>query len=700
MTTNSSNKIHNQLNPYFRTRQNPNWKALIESIGDLDEETATLIQEVRKQFFIQTAERPYIDRLAANLRVQRPRLVGMDDETFRRYIPIMAYQPKQVKLIMDKLLDVFFFREATTAFTQSQASEPFNLEDGWELTYTTDGVNEENIRFLSQDFTSITEAKAEEIAASINRQAKFSFAVVFDDRILKNKYIRVFTNTVGSKGSIEVFGGRSNIALQFNGTIAGAGSGLDTQWSVTKVGDTTTFQHVGGVSPNLNLIQRGDVAVIDLQGNSGSFEIVDVDLSSSSFSFLNLFAVPGTYDHAILSNSYVRFIRPTKSIVWNKANRALVWEVSPGEAIIEMPATPPVVRRSLKGSAHLNGLVGQMTDRPNNASITLADATEWPSAGMFVMAPKESIDMHILTPSLDTTISTDISGRYDVYERKYTYTGKLGNSLTGITPELPRKSEVVELPITSISRTSSIATAVTATPHNLVVGQGVRIIDVVDSTFNLSKEVLEVLSTTSFTYISPGADGSSSNGYVRSEFVGLSVEGSSIYLTSAKINTGVLGPYLWDESAAFVLSSYTSKTVTDIRAGNIVLNLQIEEPNNIPSDQGFLIFDYGLETQEGPVRYLYKASESVIALDPSYVFKFDHTPGSAITAIRRKGGHVLSGLGTEYPFYVSDPAAARLILQDLILSVKSVGVFLRFIIRFPTLFYGTLDTYQSGVDPG
>jgi hypothetical protein len=393
-------------------------------------------------------------------------------------------------------------------------------------------------------------------------------------------------------------------------------------------------------------------------------------------------------------------MRPQKSIVWNRPNRASVWEVSPGEIVVEMPATPPVVRRELKGSAHLNGLVSVMAGRPSDTSLTISDASDWPTSGMIVLEPVNSIESHILTPSLDINNITEIKGRFDVVGARYTYTSKVGNSLIGLSPGLPRASEISEIAITSISRNSDVTTANTAGAHKLVLGQSIRILDMIDSTFNGTFVITNIATSNTFSYTNPGINASTSSGYVRAEFIGLANSGSKVYLTSAKVNTGILGPYLWDSSSSFVISSYTGKNVTDIKAGNIVLNLEIQIPNNIPSTQGFLIFDYGLETQEGPVRYLYKASDSTIALDPSYVFKFNHTPGSSITAIRRKGAHILSGLGTEYSFYVSDPSAARPILQELITNIKSVGVFLRYIIRFPEQFYSTIDVYNSGVDPG
>ena len=699
MSSNSSDKIHKNLNPYFKSKTNPNWKALVEAIGESDNDTAELIQEVRKQFFIQTSSRPYIDRLAANIRVSRPPIVGMDDVTFRKYIPVFAYQPKQVKLVIDKMLDIFFFKEATTAFAATIAPAPYRLEDKWELSYLVDGSFLETIIFNQEDFTDINNAQVEEVVAAINRQAQFSFAIVFDDRIQKRKFVRIFTETIGSKGSVEIKGGRADIALQFLGIIENSGSTANTQWLISKIGDTITFQWTGGGSPNLNLIQSGDMVILDIPDNSGTFEIISVNLASNSFSFVNLFAVPGSFDHAILSNSFVRFLRLNKSIVWNRPNRATVWEVSPGEIVVEIPATPPVVRRELRGSAHINGMVELMTARPSDTSITIENASDWPTAGVIVFEPLESVDSHILTGLEDSNTFTEQQSRFEI-SRKHTYSGKLGNTLVGLVPELPRRAEIVENPSVGASRTANEASVITATPHKLVVGQIIKAADFSDASFDGTYEVAAIISPSIFKYFNIGPNTSASAGYVRSEFIGLSDAGSKIHLTTAQVNTGILGPYLWDAAASFILSSFTGKIVTDIKAGNIVLNLQIQTPNNIPDTQGFIIFDYGLETQEGPVRYLYKASDATIALDPSYVFKFDHSPTSSITAIRRRGAHVLSGLGIEYPFYVSDPSAARIVFQDLIKEVKSVGVFLRYIVRYPTNYYSTIDLYQSGIDPG
>ena len=60
----------------------------------------------------------------------------------------------------------------------------------------------------------------------------------------------------------------------------------------------------------------------------------------------------------------------------------------------------------------------------------------------------------------------------------------------------------------------------------------------------------------------------------------------------------------------------------------------------------------------------------------------------------------MSGIGSEYALYITDPSAVRPVLLELIQKVKSAGIFLNFIVRYPEQFYATLDVYNIGIDPG
>jgi len=392
-----SDKIHEQMPKFYNTKVNPNWKAVIDAIGEGDQDLSTLLEEVRKQLFIKTASRPYIDRLGTNFNVSRPRFVGMDDPTFRTYIPVLAYQPKQVKLIIDSLLDIFFFRESTTAFQQSSLADPFALVDGWKLQYLVDGIHEERIEFNTADFSDITMASAVEVAGVINRTAEHSFAIVFDDRITRKQFIRIFSSTVGSKGSVEITAGRSNEAFRFIGFNEDAGSGLDTEWTVTKIGDEVTFTHTGGITPNLSSVQVGDVAIIEIPGNEGSFVVENVSIGDGSFRVTNLFGTVGVFDHSLLPDTFVRFMAIEKIVVWKNDSRAVAWEVKPGEIVVEMPATPPVVKRALIGSAHLNGTISTTVDRIDDTTLEIDDFDDWPINGAkFILQPIDEIQQHIL----------------------------------------------------------------------------------------------------------------------------------------------------------------------------------------------------------------------------------------------------------------------------------------------------------------
>lgn len=817
-------RIHDQMPKFFKTRVNRNWKALIEAIGESDQDLQALIESVRDQFFIKTASRPYIDRLGSNFKISRPKFIGMDDDTFRRYIPVLAYQPKQVKLVLDLLLDIFFFKESTTAFVQAGQAEPYTLKDGWELSYTIDGIEEENIKFELDDFVDISNASAEEIASIINRKANNSFAVVFDDRVQKEKFVRIFSSTVGSKGSVQVTGGRADLSLQFNGFNSEAGSGPSTVWQITKVGDTTTFKHIGGASPRLDRIQVGDTAIIDIPGNEGSFVITNIDLGESEFSFVNLFSTPSTHDHSSAPDTSVRFITPEKVVVFTKDSRAVVWEVSPGEILVEMPASPPVVKRRLEGSAHINGTVSRVVNRNSSTSIDLDDASDWPlNGGKFVIQQKRELQYRILTEDEDFTSSYMSDTRFDK-SQAFTYTAKVGNTINGISPDVPELAAIYESSIVTASRDSShLVTVTTSTDHGYSTGELVRIqntesplattgiridvsasdtvsdiasklatrlstetdfgasslVDVVtvtnaangvsddsadvdsgasilvtqqgnavqpeiteitvptaasldvagsgkrfeissannvtryhvwfkvidgvntqtnpglDDSVNGTFKITSVPSTTTFTYISSGEEGTAINGLARAERINMANSGSLAYLTTSQIDTGILGPYLWDESASFVLSSFTTKIQEKVNAGSGIKTLAIDPVNNIPNEEGFIIFGFGTESQEGPVRYLFKPSDGTLQMNPAYTFESDHEIGESITVIRRRGAHTISSTGNEYAPYITDPSVARETLQELLRQTKSVGIFINFLVRFPEQLYSTLDVYRS-----
>lgn len=753
-------RIFDLLPKYFNARQDENWSSLITAIGSEDDRLAKLAEEVRKQFFVKTASRPYIDRLAANSNLQRPRFVGMSDTDFRRFIPILSYQPKQVKRIIDEMLDLFFLKDATTAFLSTELYEPFVLKDSWSLDIKVDNLNQEHIVFRSSDFTDISNASADEIASAYNRQAKYSFAISFYDSVTKHTYIRIFTNTIGAQGSMVVLGGLANIGLEPNGFLYDLGTGINTQWVVTKIGNAVTFTYNAGQEAGVESLLPGDIFFCDLPGNQGSFEIIDVDINARNFTFTNLLGTAGTITQT--SSKQTKWLRPVYITSFGVRRRALAWETTTGVTSIEMPATPSIVYREEKGGFHINGQFGIVTEINSPTSLTVDDSFDMPSSGMFIIEPIQAITARLKGGLAEKIAVTNSNGRVISNFTRYSYSGITGNTLTGISPELPATTALDEQTISSLSRTGGIITALVAndfnvgdtvfidgstgipilsttgtltagsatitgigattgvSPGQLVYGVGIpsgsKVLYLINATtvtisnsatttgsasITFSEDVngpFEILSRsgTQFTVEQLGTNGTASvAGRVSKEQLLLAPDNFKIIVTTSLSSdvTKIKGPYVWDLNAPFTLSADTTTSTTEIVAGKTYKLLTVGS-NNIPDGPGYIVINYGQNNQEGPIRYLYKAAEDILAIDTSYTFQKFHDAGSSIVAVSKLGAHIPTGLGREYSPYVTNPPDARILLQDLIKSVASAGIFIDFIIRYPNQLYGTINVYD------
>jgi len=756
-----TDRIFDLLPKYFNARADENWSSIISAIGSEDQRLAQLAEEVRKQFFVKTSSRPYLDRLAANNNLQRPKFVGMSDTDFRRFVPILSYQPKQVKRIIDEMLDLFFFKDATTAFLSTGLFEPFVLKDGWDLEITVDSINQEHIVFLAGDFTNIGAATANEVVAAYNRQAKFSYAIAYYDSTTKHTYIRIFSNTIGAQGSMTINGGLANISLEPNGFLSELGLGSNTQWVVTKVGNTVTFTYNAGVQPGVESLLPGDIFFCDLPGNEGSFVITNVDIRLKSFTFENLLATTGTFTQS--TSTQAKWMRPVHVTSFAVRRRALVWETTVGAATIEMPATPPIVNREIKGGMHVNGEFGIVTDINSLTSLTVGTADGFPTEGYFIIEPVEAITARLEGGPGEIITTVTSNGRVISDFQRYHYTGISGNTLTGITPNLPPTTALDEVTISSLSKSANIITA-TATndfsagdtifitgssgipiltttgntstgstilnavgdvsgvsPGQLILGTGIptgtTVLHVLDSvTVEMTNPAtapgtgvslvfsentngafqLTTANSSQFTIYQVGTSGTASVGGIASkEQLLLAPNNFKIIITTSISSdiTKIKGPYVWQLNAPFTLSADTSTTTTDIVAGK-TYKLLVLGSNNIPDGPGYIVIDYGQNNQEGPIKYLYKAADNIIALDTSYAFQQFHSPGADVVAVSKLGPHIPTGDGNEYPPYVTNPPDARKLLQDLIVSVASAGIFIDFIIRFPTQLYGTINVYD------
>ena len=629
------------------------------------------------------------------------------------------------------------------------------------MNLTVDEINQERIVFNINDFTDIAAATANEIVAAYNRQAKYSYAIPYYDSNTKQTYIRIFTNTIGAQGSISVSGGLANIGLEFNGFLHNLGTGSNTQWIVTKVGNTVTFTYNAGTVPGIEALLPGDIFLCDLAGNKGSFIINNVDIRLKSFQFENLLATTGTFSQT--TSKQIKWMRPVKVTSFALRRRALVWETTPGAVSIEMPATPSIVNRDIKGGMHINGKIGVVTAVNSSSSLTLRDTTDLPTEGYFLIEPITAVTSKLKGDLSETVVTTTSNGRVVSDFIRYHYTNISGNTLTGITPDLPSITSLNEVTISSLSRTSNLLTAIVSnnftagdlifikgssgvpvvgftgsivlgsttittgspitqiSPGQIILGTGIPVDTTVVSVINPTTVIMSKAATatapsatiffnentngpfqvvsatpTQFTVNQIGTDGAvSTAGVVSKEEPMLATDNFKVIITTSISSdiTKIKGPYIWQLNTPFTLSADTSTTVSNIVAGKNYKLLTLNT-NNIPDGPGYIVLDYGKNNQEGPIRYLYKAAENILAIETSYTFQQFHDANASVVAVRKLGPHTPTGSGNEYPPYLTNPPDARKLLQELINSVTSAGIFIDYVIRYPVQLYGTINVYD------
>jgi hypothetical protein len=144
-----------------------------------------------------------------------------------------------------------------------------------------------------------------------------------------------------------------------------------------------------------------------------------------------------------------------------------------------------------------------------------------------------------------------------------------------------------------------------------------------------------------------------------------------------------LGPYIYDPTAAGVLTELSTTTTTLIEAGQPYRALGTVNSLAFTDATGYLMFDFGTADQEGPVRYVGRSGDKLLLLDPAYVFQLTHAVGADVTMLSKRAPIVLSGLGTEYPAYLTAIAPGRLYCQDLIDQLVATGLTVIVTVLYP-----------------
>lgn len=613
-------------------------QALAKGDGFIDYE----VEAVRDNLLVMSAVGKYLDRLAGQYGVVRGQGTGVQDSDFRKLVPLVGMSPKQITNILNKVIDVVYGPFASHANVTCSLPQPYNLQNGWTLIVRVDG-SEQIIKFQSADFASIASATAEEVANTITQRTdgKVIGQVITNVRT-GDKYVNIRTATVGTQGFVQVIGGEAQSKMKFpliKPTILSTAT-----WDVVRVGgtDEMEFQFVSGTSPAMKNagVQSGDYVTIRPDSgfntaNTGSFEITYAD--NNVFRVKNPTGMPESGVTNLHPDDLTFFQARTANILLS-SRPATVIETAPSELTVILPVTSPLVKRTLKGSHHLHGGITNAISVTSN-TIDLGSSTGFPITGGSVQpTSSRNTSKGIVSARAASTISlisaegwptvgalwSQVTGDF------YYYSGITGNTLTGVSPSPP--SSIVNGECKYSERYSYTGVSV-----NTLTG----------------------------VYPNP-----------------VNLLGREVTQGSSELVAGYEGSFLYDLSAPFIAAAEDTTISEQIDQGSTRTVVQVGNVSNFP-DKGYVVFRFGEDGQEGPVRYQAKVGSGALVINPGHIFQNTHRSGAGIRLVRQVGAYVPRTTGEDLPVYLTSTSPARDLIAKYLRNIAASGVTVKFEIRIP-----------------
>lgn len=359
-TEEQKKRLRAYLSPYIK---GPVTDAILEALATGN--AAYLINNVRAvndQLYVVSAVGRYLDERLADAGITRPPAVGLSDDVFRQ-IGIEVKNRKQVRDLINQLLNAIFGDEYVRATDNVRQVEPYNLQDGDTLIINfDDSPKNVTVQFETNDFVSIAAAKAQEVADAITKslrnQGLSGTAIAKDDG--NGFYVQLISDTIGPASSVTVLGGRAQNELQFDAPVP-AGGNMSTQWNLSlQPGGIIRFTWTGGASPQLGKVTEGNYVNIYGGGfasssNEGSYTIVNVQggpVGTAFFEVENPLGSSGVIVQGI--DDAILFYDPVRKTLASRLAYAAVYQTQAKLLQIFLPAATKVIRRDRIGSAHLH----------------------------------------------------------------------------------------------------------------------------------------------------------------------------------------------------------------------------------------------------------------------------------------------------------------------------------------------------------
>lgn len=155
-------------------------------------------------------------------------------------------------------------------------------------------------------------------------------------------------------------------------------------------------------------------------------------------------------------------------------------------------------------------------------------------------------------------------------------------------------------------------------------------------------------------------------------------------------NTIWAGSFLFNpdgSSGTFTVTSQRSTIQQVIQKNTVVPSLLVADTSLFTQTSGFLIFGFGSDKEEQPVRFRGVPNSNTILLDPAYTFQYDHAIGTTVNVISDQAPYTPKRSGTDLAVYLTSPSGSRTIVQGILDTLKAAGIIINFVVLAPSYKY-------------
>lgn len=160
------------------------------------------------------------------------------------------------------------------------------------------------------------------------------------------------------------------------------------------------------------------------------------------------------------------------------------------------------------------------------------------------------------------------------------------------------------------------------------------------------------------------------------------IAGSGLIGDPVSLQPNQQGPYVYDLTQPFTISAVNT-VLTETVDNTTSKVITVKDAANFPNSQGYLIFEYGTDLQEGPVPYIARPSDGTLLISPAYSIQNQHLAGATVTYIESKSPVSLATDGSDYEAFITGVADGREYAETLIQSVVATGINIVFTILYP-----------------